>query len=114
TLFASGRDGWASAEFDAPRRDLAPLFELIIAHVPAPEADPDAPFAMLATTLEYDPFLGRMLTGRIHSGVARLNLPVKSLGRDGRLLEQAPLSKLLASRGLDHRPTQDARARGSN
>src|SRR5437763_14876558 len=65
TLFASGRDGWATAELDATRRDLAPLFELIIAHVPAPEADPDAPFAMLATTLEYDPFLGRMLTGRI-------------------------------------------------
>src|SRR3984893_1604771 len=79
TLFASGRDGWATSEFDGPRHALAPLFELIIAHVPPPEADPDAPFAMLATTLEYDPFLGRMLTGRIHSGVARLNMPAQSL-----------------------------------
>ncbi len=110
TLFASGRDGWATAELDGPRRDLAPLFELIIAHVPPPEADPDAPFAMLATTLEYDPFLGRMLTGRIHSGVARLNMPVKSLARDGRLIEQARLTKLLAFRGLDHRPIEEARA----
>jgi GTP-binding protein len=110
TLFASGRDGWATPEFDGPRHDLAPLFELIIAHVPPPEADPDAPFAMLATTLEYDPFLGRMLTGRIHSGVARLNMPVKSLSRDGRILEQARLTKLLAFRGLEHRPTEEARA----
>src|SRR5438128_502892 len=110
TLFASGRDGWATTDLDGPRRDLAPLFELIIAHVPPPEADPDAPFAMLATTLDYDPFLGRMLTGRIHSGVARLNMPVKSLARDGRIIEQARLTKLLAFRGLDHRPIEEARA----
>ena len=83
TLFASGRDGWAVAELDAPARDLAPLFDLIVAHVPPPQADPDAPFAMLATTLDYDPYLGRVLTGLIHSGVARLNMPVKSLSRDG-------------------------------
>ncbi len=114
TLFASGRDGWATAELDAPRRDLAPLFELIIAHVPPANvrlgADPDAPFAMLATTLDYDPFLGRVLIGRIHSGVARLNMPVKSLTRDGRLIEQARLTKLLAFRGLDRRPIEEAQA----
>jgi GTP-binding protein len=114
TLFASGRDGWATAELGGPRRDLAPLFELIIAHVPAANvragADPDAPFAMLATTLDYDPFLGRVLIGRIHSGVARLNMPVKSLARDGRLIEQARLTKLLAFRGLDRRPIEEAQA----
>src|SRR5207237_7938969 len=54
TLFASGRDGWAGADLEAPRRDLAPLFDLIVAHVPRPEAEEDAPFAMLATTLDYD------------------------------------------------------------
>jgi GTP-binding protein len=110
TLFASGRDGWAVGDLAAPRKDLAPLFELIIAHVPPPVADDDAPFAMLATTLDYDPFLGRVLTGLIHSGVARLNMPVKSLSRDGRMIEQARLTKLLAYRGLDRRPIEEARA----
>src|ERR1700704_3025622 len=114
TLFASGRDGWATAELDGPRRDLAPLFELIIAHVPPANvrlgADPDAPFTMLATTLDYDPFLGRVLIGRIHSGVARLNMPVKSLTRNGRVIEQARLTKLLAFRGLDRRPIEEAQA----
>src|SRR5580700_6495761 len=71
TLFASGRDGWAVADLAAPHEDLAPLFELIVAHVPPPVANADAPFTMLATTLDYDPFLGRVLTGLIHSGVAR-------------------------------------------
>jgi GTP-binding protein len=114
TLFASGRDGWAVGDLAALDRkrggDLSPLFELIVAHVPAPEADAEAPFAMLATTLDYDPFLGRVLTGLIHSGVARLNMPVKSLARDGRTIEQARLTKLLAYRGLERRPIEEARA----
>ena len=86
TVFASGRNGWAVADLDRPRRDLAPLFELILAHVPLPRAEPAAPFAMLATTLDYDPYLGRVLTGLIHSGVARVNMPVKSLSRDGSVI----------------------------
>ena len=114
TLFASGRDGWAVPRLDMARRDLAPLFELILGHVPPPEtstgADPEPPFAMLATTLDYDPFLGRVLTGRIHSGIARLNMPVKSLSRDGRMIEQARLTKLLAFRGLERRPIEEAQA----
>jgi len=110
TVFASGRDGWAATEIVQPRKDLAPLFELILAHVPSPHADPDAPFSMLATTLDYDPYLGRVLTGLIHSGVARLNMPVKSLSRDGRVIEQARLTKLQAFRGLDRRPIEEARA----
>jgi GTP-binding protein len=110
TLFASGRNGWASADLEAPRRDLVPLFELILAHVPPPRAEPEAPFAMLATTLDYDPYLGRVLTGLIHSGTARVNMPVKSLSRDGRVIEQARLTKLQAYRGLDRRPIEDAQA----
>ena len=110
TLFASGRDGWAVADLAAARHDLKPLFELILSHVQPPVADPDAPFAMLATTLDYDPYLGRVLTGLIHSGVARLNMPVKSLARDGRTIEQARLTKLLAYRGLERRPIEEARA----
>src|SRR6266446_4785724 len=110
TLFASGRNGWATTELDGSRKDLAPLFELILDHVPPPRADPTAPFSMLATTLDYDPYLGRVLTGLIQSGVARVNMPVKSLGRDGRVIEQARLTKLQAYRGLDRRPIDEARA----
>ena len=110
TLFASGRDGWAVADPATTGGDLAPLFELILAHVPPPRADPKAPFAMLATTLDYDPYLGRVLTGLIQAGVVRVNMPVKSLGRDGSVLEQARLTKLLAYRGLERRPIEEARA----
>jgi len=110
TLFASGREGWAVAELNQPRRDLAPLFDLILRHVPPPVAEKDAPFAMLATTLDYDPFIGRVLTGRIHSGIARLNMPLKALARDGRVIEQARLTKLLAYRGLERRPVEEAEA----
>jgi GTP-binding protein len=108
TLYASGRSGWAVADLADERKDLAPLFDLIVRHVPAPKADPDAPFAMLATTLEYDSYLGRVLTGRIYSGVARLNMPVKSLRRDGSVVEQSRLSKLLAFRGLERRAIEEA------
>src|SRR5260370_16047303 len=110
TLFASGRNGWATSELDGSRKDLAPLFELILEHVPPPRADPEAPFSMLATTLDYDPYLGRVLTGLIHSGVARVNMPVKSLSRDGRAIEQARLTKLQAYRGLDRPPMEAAHA----
>ena len=75
-VFASAKEGWASADLAGPRDDLTPLFEAIVAHVPPPETDLEAPFAMLATTLESDPYLGRVLTGRVHSGRARLNMPV--------------------------------------
>jgi len=110
TVFASGRHGWVAADPDGQRRDLAPLFELILAHVPPPQAEPDAPFAMLSTTLDYDPYLGRVLTGLIHSGTARVNMPVKSLSRDGRVIEQARLTKLQAFRGLERRSIEEAQA----
>ena len=111
TLFASGRDGWAVADLDAPHRDLAPLFELIIAHVPPPQADPDAPFAMLATTLDYDPYLGRVLTGLIHSGVGAAQHAGQVAGAaTAGSIEQARLTKLLAFRGLERRPIEEAQA----
>jgi GTP-binding protein len=110
TLYASGRAGWAVTDPAAPRVDLAPLFDLILAHVPPPEAKHDAPFAMLATTLEYDPYLGRVLTGRIAQGEARINMVVKALSGDGHVIEEARLTKLLAFRGLDRRPIETAEA----
>src|SRR5579872_7382942 len=110
TLYASGRAGWAVHDLRQPRQDLSALFELIIAHVPPPTAVQDAPFAMLATTLEYDPYLGRVLTGRIEQGHARVNMTVKALSRDGGVIEEARLTKLLAFRGLDRRPIEEAEA----
>ena len=110
TLYASGRTGWAVADLADERRDLAPLFDLILSHVRPPVAERDAPFAMLATTLEYDPYLGRVLTGRIAQGEARINMPLKALARDGRQIEEGRLTKLLAFRGLDRRPIETAEA----
>ena len=110
TLFASGRNGWAAVSLDAPREDLSPLFELIVRHVEPPVGDKDAPFSMLATTLEADPYLGRVLTGRILTGTARVNMPVKSMHRDGKLIESGRLSKLLSFRGLERVPVEFAEA----
>ena len=110
TLFASAKQGWAVADLDDPRESMRPLFELILDHVAPAKGDADAPFAMLATTLEADPFLGRVLTGRIHAGRARVNMPIKALGRDGGVIAQARLTKLLAFRGLERVPIEEAEA----
>jgi GTP-binding protein len=101
TLFAVGRDGWADDSLEGPRRDLSALFDLIVRHVPPPARDLSAPFAMLATTLEADPYLGRVLTGRIHTGSVKVNQSVKSLSHDGALIEQFRVSKILAYRGIE-------------
>jgi GTP-binding protein len=111
TLFAVGRDGWAVEDLEqAPGTDLRPLFELILRHVPPPKRDLNAPFSMLATTLEADPYLGRILTGRIATGRAKLNMAIKALSRDGQLLEQGRASKILAFRGLLRVPVEEAEA----
>src|SRR5258708_32214347 len=110
TLFASGRNGWAAESLEAPRESLAPLFDLIVDYVPPPERDLDQPFTMLVTTLEYDPYLGRVLTGRIHGGVAKMNMPVRALAPDGQVPEEARLTKLLAFRGLERLPIEQAEA----
>ena len=109
-LYASGRQGWAATDPDGPRQDLTPLFELVCRHVPPPTIEPDQPFTMLATTLEADPYLGRLLTGRITAGSARANMPAKVLSRDGTLVEQGRISKILAFRGLERVPVEEAQA----
>ncbi len=107
-LYASGRDGWAAAELDAPRTDLSLLFDLIVKHVPVPEqvGRNGEPFVMLATTLEADPFLGKVLTGRIESGTIRPNETIKSLSGDGKELERKRITKVLAFRGLSRQPIE--------
>lgn len=110
SLFASGRQGWASPELDGERKDLAPLFDLVLAHVPPPKAEPDKPFRMLATTLESDNFLGRVLTGRIHSGEIKVNSQIKAMHRDGTVVETARITKLLSFRGIERVPVESAQA----
>ena len=110
TIFASAKQGWASEELDGPRENLDALFNEIVGRVPPPEGDAKAPFSLLATTLEADPFLGRILTGRIHSGVARHNMTLKVLNQDGDGATGGRLTKLLAFRGLNRVPVAEARA----
>ncbi|MCC0007151.1 MAG: translational GTPase TypA [Hyphomicrobiaceae bacterium] len=99
-LYGSGRNGWMALDPAGPQESLAPLFELVIAHVPPPKVEP-GPLRILATTLEADPFLGRILTGRITSGTVKPNQPLKALSRDGKLVEQFRVQKVLAFRGLE-------------
>ena len=110
-LYASSKEGWAVQELDDGRSDMAPLFDLIVDHVPAPKVDSaDEPFRMLATTLEANPFLGRILTGRIHSGRLTPNMAIKALGMDGSQLETGRATKILAFRGLERQPIDSAEA----
>ena len=109
-LYASGRDGWAVTELEDERGDLQPLFDLIRDHVPAPDVAGDAPFAMLATLLDYDPFLGRVLTGRIAAGRIRQNENIKALNLDGSVVERSRATKLLSFRGLERVAIEEAEA----
>ena len=109
-LYASGRQGWADETMDGPRKDLSAMFDLVMRHVPAPNVKPDAPFAMVASILDYDNFLGRVLTGRIEQGTARVNMPLKVLRSDGTIVETGRLTKLMSFRGLDRIPVEEAQA----
>ena len=107
-LYASGREGWASDDPDNRGGDLKPLFDMIVAHVPAPSGNPDQPFRMLASLLDSDPFLGRTLTGLVHDGRIRTNTNIKALSRDGKTVETLRVTKLLAFEGLERKPIEEA------
>lgn len=109
-LYGSSKQGWVAEDPEGPQEDLQPLFDLIIKHVPAPAVEIDAPFKMLATTLEFDPYLGRLLTGRIESGKIDSNTTAIALSRDGTKLEQTRVTKILAFRGLERTPLETAHA----
>ncbi len=111
-MYASGRSGWADMELDGPRKDLSALFDLIVDHVPAPRqsAHKNEPFRMLATTLGSDPFIGRILTGRVESGSLKAGDSLKALSRDGEVIESFRASKILAFRGLAQQPIDIAEA----
>jgi GTP-binding protein len=109
-LYASGRSGWADAELDGPRKDLSALFDLIVRHVPPPRVltRVDEPFRMLATTLSADPYIGRILTGRVESGRLAVGTTLKALTRTGERIEQFRVTKVLAFRGLAQQPVDEA------
>ena len=108
TIFASAKDGWAAEDPDGAQKDMSVLFNQIVAHVPAPQVDPDGPFQMLVTTMEADPFLGRILTGRIQSGGIKPNAAIHAIGRDGNVIQASRVTKVLAFRGLKREPVEQA------
>jgi len=109
-LFASGRNGYAGDNPDVREGDLTPMFRTIVDHVPAPKVDKDAPFQFLVTLLDRDNFLGRILTGRISAGTVKLNQPIHALSVEGKVVEVGRASKLLAFRGLERVPVEEAEA----
>ncbi len=108
-LYAVGRDGWCVRDLEKDeRKDLTPLFNLILEHVEPPKFDTNAPFSMLATLLESSPYFGRMLTGRIMSGTAKSLMNFKAINLNGELVEQGRLTKLHTFRGVDKIPVDEA------
>ncbi len=109
-LYSSSREGWAVRDLKDPRENMQPLLETIYSHIPAPQVEQNGPFKMLATILEYDNFVGRILTGKIYSGKATINGTVKSLMPDGTLREQGKITKIMTFRGLARVPVDVAEA----
>jgi len=109
-LYASGRDGWCVKELGEPQESLTPLLELVMEHVPAPTVEPNAPFAMLVTLLHSDPYLGRILVGKVYNGTAKVNMPVTAMNLKGGRVEQGKLTKLQRFQGLERMPTDEVQA----
>ena len=110
-LYASGRNGWAVKDLDKDeKKDLTPLFELILSYVKEPDCQPDEPFKMLATTLEADKFVGRILTGKIQAGKIKVSDTIKALNAENNEVERFRVSKILAYRGLNRESLTEAAA----
>ncbi|WP_454852421.1 translational GTPase TypA [Rhizobium binxianense] len=109
-LYGSGRAGWMNFDPAGPTDEgLAPLLDLVVKHVPEPKVE-EGPFRMIGTILEANNFLGRIITGRIASGSIKPNQAVKVLGQDGKMIEQGRISKILAFRGIERQPIEEAHA----
>jgi GTP-binding protein len=108
-LYGSAKEGWMATALDGPKESMAPLFDLVLDHVKPPQVE-DGPFRMLGTILEANPYLGRVVTGRITSGTIKPNQNVKVLDRDGNLIESGRVTKLLAFRGLERTGVEEAEA----
>src|ERR1041384_2294928 len=102
-LYGSAKEGWMAPALEGPKESMAPLFDLVLRPVKPPQVE-DGPFRMLGTILEANPYLGRIVTGRITSGTVKPNQNVKVLDREGKLIEQGRVTKLLAFRGIERVP----------
>jgi GTP-binding protein len=109
-IYASGRNGWAVKELEEPKENLNVLFDIILKHVKEPESDIDSPFSMIVTTKEYNSYLGRILTGRIETGIAKMNMPIKVMSCDGKIVENGRITKMLTFKGLERLPIETAKA----
>jgi GTP-binding protein len=110
TLYASGRAGYAGLTDNVREGDLTPMFETIVKYVPAPNLDTASEFKMLSTLLDRDPFLGRILTGRIESGTLSVNMPIRAMDVNGNVVEDGRATKVFAFRGLERVPVETAQA----
>ncbi|MBU3730719.1 MAG: translational GTPase TypA [Beijerinckiaceae bacterium] len=108
-LYGSAKQGWMAKSEDGPKDDLSPLFDLVLEHVPPPQVE-EGPFRLLGTILEANPYLGRIVTGRITSGTVKPNQAFKVLDSKGNLVEQGRISKVLGFRGLERVPVDEAEA----
>lgn len=108
-LYGSAKNGWMADTPDGPQESVGPLLDVVLKHVDEPKVE-DGPFRMLVTTIARDPFLGRLLTGRVISGAAKPGEAVHALNRDGKQVEKGRISKVLAFRGLERAPVDQAEA----
>ncbi len=108
-LYGSSKQGWMADSPEGPMTDMAPLFDLVLDHVPAPRVE-EGGFRMLGTLLEANPYLGRIVTGRVFAGSVKPNQAVKVLDRQGNVVEQGRVSKILAFRGIERQPIEEADA----
>src|ERR1700677_4752569 len=108
-IYGSAKQGWMSDSPDKRTENMAPLFDLVLKHVEPPKVGAGS-FRMLGTLLEANPYLGRIVTGRIFSGAIKTNTPVKVLDREGDLVETGRVSKILAFRGIERQPIDEAAA----
>ncbi len=107
-IYASGRSGWAVNDLNDPRENLNALFDTVLSHVEAPVSNIELPFSMIVTTREYDSYLGRILTGRIETGLAKINMSIKVMDRDGKIVETGRITKMLTFKGLERLPVEEA------
>ncbi len=109
-LYSSGRDGWCVDDLKKPRKDLSPLLDLILSHIEEPKLNDSMPFAMLATLLSSDPYLGRCLIGRVEQGDISVNANVKTIDLNGREIEKGRLTKLFIYEGTEKVPVDKVHA----
>ena len=110
-IYASGRNGWAVKDLaDTKRDNLHVIMDEVVRYVEPPDVDPEATFAFLVTLIESDNFLGRILTGKIESGTARVGMPIKGIHLDGTVVEQGRITKLLSFDGIERNPVDKAEA----